>query len=268
MRLRNLRFLIAVFAATICCFSWTSTGQASLFALNGNVTTPSGTFGVDVSASLASSGDTLTIQLTNKLATPDPSVVLTDVDWSLNAEGTHPSLTLKSIAYGSATALFTTASASSTPALITTTYNMWGLAEHPNGQLGQGSSTFFTNEYGVSAIGGGIFNGNHGSISSPKSGLNGDDYGIVGPGTNLSQTNLNNKLPLVKNTGSGDSSLIFTITGFSGFNASQVTDVHFSFGSEPTLAAANAVPEPSTLAIAGLGALGFVAYGMRRRKAT
>jgi hypothetical protein len=39
------------------------------------------------------------------------------------------------------------------------------------------------------------------------------------------------------------------------------------FGGTSTVNGPNAVPEPSTMAIAGLGALGMIGYGLRRRKA-
>jgi hypothetical protein len=58
----------------------------------------------------------------------------------------------------------------------------------------------------------------------------------------------------------------FTITG-SGITASTVvTAATFSFGTTPgDNVAAVPVPEPSTMAIAGLGAIGFIGVGLRRR---
>lgn len=52
--------------------------------------------------------------------------------------------------------------------------------------------------------------------------------------------------------------------------AANITGVSVAFGTGPettleTTVIASVVPEPSTLAIAGLGGLGFVGYGLRRR---
>ena len=62
---------------------------------------------------------------------------------------------------------------------------------------------------------------------------------------------------------SGDYALssITTITIVSLTNPTQVDTTG------GTIATATAVPEPSTMAIAGLGALGMIGYGLRRRKA-
>jgi hypothetical protein len=56
----------------------------------------------------------------------------------------------------------------------------------------------------------------------------------------------------------------FTITGSNITAGTTITDVVFSFGTESGDNVA-AVPEPSTMAIAGLGTLGFMGYGLRRR---
>jgi hypothetical protein len=56
----------------------------------------------------------------------------------------------------------------------------------------------------------------------------------------------------------------YTITGSGITTGTSIANVIFSFG---TTAGDNipAIPEPSTMAIAGLGTLGFLAYGLRRR---
>jgi hypothetical protein len=55
----------------------------------------------------------------------------------------------------------------------------------------------------------------------------------------------------------------FTITGVTG---TTITNVIFSFGTTTGDNVTGVVPEPSTLAVACLGALGFGGYGLRRRK--
>jgi hypothetical protein len=53
--------------------------------------------------------------------------------------------------------------------------------------------------------------------------------------------------------------LTITFTSASGGNVNLSSDARADF---------TATPEPSTMAMAGLGALGFIAYGLRRRKAS
>jgi hypothetical protein len=64
-----------------------------------------------------------------------------------------------------------------------------------------------------------------------------------------------------------DGPATFTLS-LSGVTAStKITAVQISFGTSPdtTLDATQVIPEPSTLAIAGLGTLAFVGYGLRKR---
>ena len=68
------------------------------------------------------------------------------------------------------------------------------------------------------------------------------------------------------------------VTQYTNLDASNIKDVQVGFGTDPDillptkltsltpLADPPAVPEPSTLAIAGLGALGLIGYGLRRRR--
>lgn len=100
--------------------------------------------------------------------------------------------------------------------------------------------------------------------TTPVTPLDGADYALVGTGGVTPNGGL--KSPLFQN------SLVFTLTVGSGFSLSELGNtVRFQMGT--ALSETNfeghptAVPEPSTLAIAGLGALGFMGYGLRRRAA-
>jgi hypothetical protein len=107
------------------------------------------------------------------------------------------------------------------------------------------------------------------SSTDPTGTLNfgGSNHLIVGPpdGNKYKGSITGNNNPFL------NGSATFTITGLTG--SPTVTAATFSFGTvagdnvagvDPPLIT-TAVPEPSALAIAGLGALGFVGYGFRRR---
>jgi len=67
---------------------------------------------------------------------------------------------------------------------------------------------------------------------------------------------------------SNSGSLLFTNS--STFSIGQALDITLAAGDSVTLTintTVKAVPEPSSMAIAGLGALGMIGYGLRRRKA-
>jgi hypothetical protein len=56
------------------------------------------------------------------------------------------------------------------------------------------------------------------------------------------------------------------VTTSTKLTVANVTGLLVSFGTGPDkLLDAPAAPEPSSMAIAGLGALGFIGYGLRRR---
>jgi hypothetical protein len=64
------------------------------------------------------------------------------------------------------------------------------------------------------------------------------------------------------NTGTYTLSQVLVLTGLN------VGAQAFNFGATSTVSPVASVPEPSTMALAGLGALGLISYGLRRRKAT
>jgi len=118
-------------------------------------------------------------------------------------------------------------------------------------QITPGGNSLVTGSYGISTSG--FANAFKGSR------LTGPDHGIVGLG-NTTSTVAGGIEPLAMN------GLEFTLTFASGtdFTKATFSGVQFLFGTEGT-GVLNAVPEPSTLLIAAVGALGFLGYGWRRR---
>jgi hypothetical protein len=123
-------------------------------------------------------------------------------------------------------------------------------------------------EYGVATTG---FNGRF-KASSISRGNASPDYGIVADGT-FNGTNLafgGSKFPFVQN------SLTFSLSGASGLDENKITNVILLFGTSGTgiisaipqapPPASVPTPEPATLTIWGLGALGCAVAAYRRRK--
>jgi hypothetical protein len=127
--------------------------------------------------------------------------------------------------------------------------------------------------YSVSGTGGAPFNGATdsasftGTVGSTTLTPNPSNGSISGSGnftSNYTFTTPSSPLQNV-NLGSAPFSIgeKITITLGAGDTA-QFTE---TIGAFPNAVPPPGVPEPSTLALAGLGTLGFVAYGLRRRKA-
>jgi hypothetical protein len=78
-------------------------------------------------------------------------------------------------------------------------------------------------------------------------------------------TNANNGLQQFNPYVIGPATFTLNLSGVTA--ATTVTSATFSFGTGPdTFVPGTQVPELSTLALAGLGALGFIGYGLRRRR--
>jgi len=107
---------------------------------------------------------------------------------------------------------------------------------------------------GISTAGFNIFG--QGNFGSNGQNVDGFGEGIVGPGYTTGNDHIPTT-PLVQN------SMTFLLTPSATFDVDNVTHVFFQYG---TALEGQVVPEPSTLAIAGLGALGFLTYGLKRRK--
>jgi hypothetical protein len=98
--------------------------------------------------------------------------------------------------------------------------------------------------------------------------VNGDSpsHTIIGPSTDNPNSSITkNHNPFLYE------SATFTITGAGITSNTTIASATFSFGTTPgddvrgRQVVTTTTPEPSTIAIAGLGALGFIGYGLRRR---
>jgi hypothetical protein len=98
--------------------------------------------------------------------------------------------------------------------------------------------------------------------------VNGDSpsHTIIGPSTDNPNSSITkNHNPFLYE------SATFTITGAGITSNTTIASATFSFGTSAgddvrgTQVVTTTTPEPSTIAIAGLGALGFIGYGLRRR---
>jgi hypothetical protein len=132
------------------------------------------------------------------------------------------------------------------------------------------SSQVSTDHYGVGTTGLNVFDGS--VVQSPH---NNSDYALTPgsyPGGHANNSDVNNQVLVVN-------SLVFTFSGLgSTFDETTIKNARFQFGtglSEPSISVPTGsheppffgpgVPEPSSLAIAVLGALALAGYGLRRR---
>jgi len=132
----------------------------------------------------------------------------------------------------------------------------WEFVGHPGSTFGVNENGVnFPYEYGLSTAGdGGLFNGDL---------IDGPDYHIVAAGTDLNLDGLKN-FPAV------DTSATFVISGYSGLTEANIRNVAFSFGTTPDLVSEGGgppqqvIPEPTTVALLGIGLCGLL-LGKRRK---
>jgi hypothetical protein len=132
-----------------------------------------------------------------------------------------------------------------------------------------------TANYSISGTGGPPYNTNGATDNASFTGTvgsttltptsNGTISGSSTTGTNAYVFTPTTSTPQIVNLGSAAYSIGESITVTLGAgDKAQFTE---TIGVAPNAVPPPGTPEPSTLALAGLGTLGFVAYGLRRRKA-
>jgi hypothetical protein len=125
--------------------------------------------------------------------------------------------------------------------------------------------------YGVGTTGLNVFDGS--VVQSPRNNSGYAQAPASYPGGHANNSDVNNQVLVVN-------SLVFTFSGLgSTFDETMIKDARFQFGtglSEPSISVPTGshqppffgpgVPEQSSLAIAGVGALALMGYGVRRRR--
>jgi hypothetical protein len=260
-----MKFLYRIAAAFLAAALLSSSSSAELWTTQSGAVTAGGR-AANASADFTVNSDgNLAITLTNLALAANvktPGDVLTNLEFNLTGATlavTKTSPGSVNVAGGSSVLNF-----SSNPTDIS---NAWAFATSVQPQ-GSGVPAGTVLDYGVSATGwlptttpgqirmDGTKYGGTGTLGQ----IDGSDFGLVPKGTSL--TNFpNNPYALVADT----VHIVIPVTGT--LNVSNISDVWFTYGSEQEgQAGVHGIPEPSTLAIAGLGSLGFLAYGLRRRK--
>jgi hypothetical protein len=240
-----------------------SAARAELFTTPAGATNPNTGRPASASADFELSGGNLVITLTNTLVNPSqttPGDVLTDVDFSINGSGavtgTGGSVIASAVGNNGVDVTATTGTD------VTAGYQFATGVTTTNGPP-------LTSEFGVSAT---SYNGSGatattvtnmapdtsaGQIFTP---IDGSNWGLV---PNLASTT---GLQSGGNNYFVFNSVTITLPVTTTFSLSDITGVFFTFGSEQAgIPSSPSVPEPSSMAIAGLGSLGFLAYGLRRR---
>jgi hypothetical protein len=240
------RFALLATAAGLALLGGATAGASADVLIDTTLSGVNPRTGSDLAAHVVftSSGDTLTLQLTN-VGDPAqaPSDVLTGLFWNVNGS---PKMSTSSAK------LSDTLSKQPPDGVL-----------HPVGndnlgkQWGYGSfasPVYGVDEYGIGAAGFGLFG--KGSFDKPGVNVQGVSYGIVNGLGDHANGGLN--VPLVSN------SLTFQWTGLDG--DSVISDLHAQYGSNlsETTLAAGFVPEPAATSVLVLGA-GVLTLARRRR---
>jgi hypothetical protein len=260
--MRTTKYLSAIAAAAIS-LTCAATSRADVtVSFIGSNTGSGGIDSAEADFTLNTAGTTLTVTLTDTSTTqvPDITNILSAVLFN-SSGGTPVSAALNSTPIPSV---------SSTGSFFTDTAAT-GLKVGDGWQYLSGitqSNDGFNS--GISSIGLPAF-GPSGNLDPANPAnevkLDGGGYGIIDPkGYLTTDTGLQNHGPLIED------SAVFTLSVPSGFSLSQLGNtVSFQFGTSlnenaVTATLVSPMPEPSTMLIAAVGAIGFVGYGLRRRK--
>ncbi len=234
--------------ATVLGFAATPAHAGLIVTGSGTSTDTNNTVSAQVTFTLLPN-NVLQIILCN--TSPNPEAIrrgdtLTGVIWDM--DGTDPALSGLTISQGTSTVY----TGPNTPNASVDLAGTWIYQGMPGGPYTytNNSATF---EYGISAIGGGVFGG-----------AQGDDYGLIASAASLDNSSFSNSaFPLIVNCAT------FTLNGFTA-GLDQIKNVKFTFGSGPNYVLRGTpqtvVPEPST---AVLGAMGIASLGLmhwRRRR--
>lgn len=278
--MRNLLSVLAVAGLTV---AWTATGHADLYAatFTGSQTVDLGRNSLSLAASAeftlttGTDTDTLTLVLTNTSTQQYlgrgekavPAALLTGIFFNV---ANNPALTYVSATASSVIQKDTSYTDVAVFSASSGTDGGWEFASNSSSNL-HGLSQ----NYGLGTAGFDIFHGNlTGGYPSRPRGNQQFPFGIINSGyTATSHSNIKN-VPLVQD----EITFVFTLAHglLTSDLASQIGDVRFQYGTnldEPHFAGdqniviAAVTPEPSTLAIAAVSALGLLGYGLRRHRA-
>lgn len=205
-----------------------SNARATLINFSGS----SAGHSVAATANFTVSGDNLTIVLTN--TTPAGTVAQAGVLTGLTWESPNFSKTLSISSITAST-------------VVPSTYTSTDFS----GEWTDSLSSSTNNTYGIATSGlGGIFNA--------KAIQGSANYGIVATGTILTSG-------LIPQEPYAEDYITFKLTGATGLDTSQITDVKAYFGTAGDFV--TAVPEPSTILLLGVVLLGAGLFYRRKRKA-
>jgi len=237
---KNMRFLITTLGAAVLALAWASPSRAVTWTASGS----GGDGALNASAAFTISNGQIQVSITNLL---DPATII-------------------SIGQSVSDLSFTLSNAPGALGTKTATGQQANVAGGSGGAVTYVSGT--PDRWIDSSIGGGVtISGNTVKLEAIGHGQPNQlilPYVVDGGAYPMSNSSIDVHSP---NT-VGPATFTLSLAGVT--DATTITAVEFSFGTGPDTfldgtESPPGTPEPSTLAIAGLGALGLLGYGLRRR---